>query len=64
LRDRLRRRSRRLPETSLEQERLEAEANRVIGDPIRDLLAQRGRAHAAIADLALSVGHLERRDRN
>ncbi len=42
-------------------ERLEPEVNRVIGDPIRDLLARRGLAHAAIADLALAVGSLERK---
>jgi hypothetical protein len=42
-------------------ERLEPEVNRVIGDPIRDLLARRGMAHAAIADLALAVGSLERK---
>jgi GTP-binding protein EngB required for normal cell division len=42
-------------------ERLEPEVDRVIGDPIRDLLARRGLAHAAIADLALAVGSLERR---
>lgn len=32
-----------------------------IGAPIRDLLVQRGRAHAAITDLALALGDLERR---
>ena len=32
-----------------------------IGGPIRDLLVQRGRAHAAITDLALALGDLERR---
>lgn len=31
-----------------------------IGDPIRELLMQRGRAHAAITDLALALGDLER----
>ncbi len=32
-----------------------------IGGPIRDLLVQRGRAHATITDLALALGDLERR---
>ena len=32
-----------------------------VGGPIRDLLVQRGRAHAAITDLALALGDLERR---
>jgi hypothetical protein len=31
-----------------------------IGGPIRELLVQRGRAHAAITDLALALGNLER----
>ena len=31
-----------------------------IGGPIRELLVQRGRAHAAITDLALALGDLER----
>lgn len=61
-RDLLRRRSG-APVTDLTAgyERLESAVNRVIGDPIRDLLARRGLAHAAIADLALAVGSLERR---
>ena len=33
----------------------------VIGNPIRQLLVQRGRAHAAITELALALGDLERR---
>jgi hypothetical protein len=40
---------------------LQSALDLAIGNPIRDLLAARGRAHAAIADLALAVGHLERR---
>jgi hypothetical protein len=33
----------------------------VIGNPIRELLVRRGRAHAAITELALALGDLERR---
>jgi hypothetical protein len=32
-----------------------------IGGPIREILVQRGRAHAAITDLALALGDLERK---
>jgi hypothetical protein len=32
-----------------------------VGDPIRELLAARGEAHAAIADLSLAVGEQQRR---
>ncbi len=38
-----------------------ATVDEVIGNPIRQLLMQRGRAHAAITDLALAIGDLERR---
>jgi GTP-binding protein EngB required for normal cell division len=40
---------------------LQSAVDLAVGNPIRDLLAARGRAHAAIADLALAVGDLERR---
>jgi hypothetical protein len=43
------------------RERLETSVNRAIGHPIRELLSRRGKAHAAISDLALAVGDLERR---
>lgn len=33
-----------------------------IGNPIRELLVRRGQAHAAIADLALALGDLERKN--
>jgi putative intracellular protease/amidase len=33
----------------------------VIGNPIREILVRRGRAHAAITELALALGDLERR---
>jgi len=40
---------------------LQTAVDLAVGNPIRDLLAARGRAYAAIADLALAVGDLERR---
>ena len=43
------------------REDLTARVDLEIGGPIRDLLVQRGRAHAAITDLALALGDLERR---
>ncbi|MGH8914680.1 MAG: GTPase [Acidimicrobiia bacterium] len=49
------------PDPDSGYERLEPVVDQVIGDPIRDLLARRGMAHASIADLALAVGNLERR---
>ena len=44
-----------------DREDLIARVDLEIGGPIRDLLVQRGRAHAAITDLALALGDLERR---
>ena len=38
---------------------LSSALDREIGDPIRDLLAARGRAHAAITDLSLAVSDLK-----
>ncbi len=43
------------------REDLTARVDLEIGGPIRDLLVQRGRAHAAITDLALALGDLERK---
>jgi hypothetical protein len=40
---------------------LAAALDRVIGEPIREILAHRGRAHAAAVELALAVADLERR---
>ena len=40
---------------------LPSRVDQMIGDPIRQLLVQRGRAHAAITDLALALDSLERR---
>ncbi|MGH8942668.1 MAG: hypothetical protein ACRDWF_07620 [Acidimicrobiia bacterium] len=45
----------------LDREDLIARVDLEIGGPIRDLLVHRGRAHAAITDLALALGDLERR---
>ena len=45
----------------LDREDLIARVDVEIGGPIRDLLVHRGRAHAAITDLALALGDLERR---
>ena len=45
----------------MDREDLMARVDLEIGGPIRDLLVQRGRAHAAITDLALALGDLERR---
>jgi GTP-binding protein EngB required for normal cell division len=39
---------------------LQSAVDRAIGDPIRDLFSLRNRANAAITDLALAAGHLER----
>jgi hypothetical protein len=44
------------------REDLVTRVDEVIGNPIRQLLVQRGRAHAAITELALALGDLERRD--
>jgi len=44
------------------RENLVTRVDEVIGNPIRQLLVQRGRAHAAITELALALGDLERRD--
>ena len=43
------------------EEELVARVDVVIGDPIRHLLVQRGRAHAAVTELALALGDLERK---
>jgi len=40
-------------------QRLSSSLDREIGDPIRELLAARGRAHAAIADLSLAISDLK-----
>ena len=45
----------------MDREDLIARVDLEIGEPIRDLLVQRGRAHAAITDLALALGDMERR---
>ena len=45
----------------MDREDLIARVDLEVGGPIRDLLVQRGRAHAAITDLALGLGDLERR---
>ncbi len=45
----------------MDREDLFAKVDLEVGGPIRDLLVQRGRAHAAITDLALALGDLERR---
>jgi len=49
------------PGGEMGREDLMARVDLEIGAPIRDLLVQRGRAHAAITDLALALGDLERR---
>jgi hypothetical protein len=46
----------------LQREDLVTRVDEGIGNPIRQLLVQRGRAHAAITELALALGDLERRD--
>jgi hypothetical protein len=38
---------------------LRAAVDGEVGDPIRDLLVRRGRAHAAITDLALALEGLK-----
>ena len=43
------------------EEELVARVDRVIGDPVRQVLVQRGRAHAAVTELALALGDLERK---
>lgn len=43
------------------EEDLVARVDEVIGDPIRHVLVQRGRAHAAVTELALALGDLERK---
>jgi hypothetical protein len=43
------------------EEELVVRVDEVIGDPIRHLLVQRGRAHAAVTELALALGDLERK---
>jgi hypothetical protein len=43
------------------EEELVARVDEVIGDPIRHVLVQRGRAHAAVTELALALGDLERK---
>jgi hypothetical protein len=45
----------------LDREDLITRVDLEIGGPIRDILVKRGRAHAAITDLALALGDLERR---
>jgi hypothetical protein len=44
------------------REDLITRVDETIGNPIRELLVQRGRAHAAITELALALGDLERRE--
>ena len=46
---------------SPERDHLIDRVDEVIGNPIRELLVRRGRAHAAITELALALGDLERR---
>ncbi|HEU5113796.1 MAG TPA: hypothetical protein VFU96_10795 [Acidimicrobiia bacterium] len=48
------------PAGTANREDLIARVDVEIGGPIRELLVQRGRAHAAITDLALALGDLER----
>jgi len=61
-RDRLRKRLAATPEDVPEGHgELRSVLDLTIGDPMRDLFAARNRSHAAILDLALAVGHLERR---
>ncbi|HEY7468603.1 MAG TPA: GTPase [Acidimicrobiia bacterium] len=48
-------------ETGLDAGRLALATDGAVGDPIRELLAARGEAHAAIADLSLAVGEQQRR---
>lgn len=55
-----RRRRRPRDEAGPDRDDLAAAVDAEIGGPIRDLLVQRGRAHAAITDLALTLGDLER----
>jgi hypothetical protein len=43
------------------EEDLVARVDEVIGNPIRHVLVQRGRAHAAVTELALALGDLERK---
>jgi hypothetical protein len=49
------------PGGSLSEAALRSGMERAIGDPIRELLAERGRADAAIAELALAVGRIGRK---
>ncbi len=56
-----RRRSDTQPGGDKGREDLTARVDLEMGGPIRDLLVQRGRAHAAITDLALALGDLERK---
>jgi hypothetical protein len=49
------------PDPGLDPVALSAAVDVEIGEPIRELLVQRGRAHAAITDLALALGDLERK---
>jgi hypothetical protein len=49
------------PAGEIDRDELMARVDVEIGGPIRDLLVQRGRAHAAITDLALALGDLDRR---
>ena len=58
-----RRRGEGSPGGAMDREDLMTRVDLEIGGPIRDLLVQRGRAHAAITDLALALGDLERRSR-
>jgi hypothetical protein len=45
--------------TSMDPDALAALVDTEIGDRVRELLVQRGRAHAAITDLALALGDVE-----
>jgi hypothetical protein len=56
----MRRRRRGRPGEETNRDDLVATVDVEIGGPIRELLVQRGRAHAAITDLALALGDLER----
>jgi hypothetical protein len=42
----------------VDSDALTAVVDTEIGDPVRELLVQRGRAHAAITDLALALGDM------
>lgn len=51
------------PDEEQNRENLMASVDVEVGRPIREVLVQRGRANAAITDLALALGDLERRSR-